>query len=298
MNQLQKITAAPEEVLLAKADALKVYTSAFDRRLIKSASEPALMDLPERERNQRVGKMLVWIFKDLGISKELDPYDAVRLLGFIELHHPKLTALDLHTAFEYFLAGRFAEALGPKHDHYQSFSVAFYSKIFRAYTQEQSEARHRVRNKVQEAQKALAAPSTPPEVTEHLSLSAMRDHVVTCIENGTVRIPMVGYMFDCFVRHGLLRPVSPPTQEELADALKRMKQNKGAAVAFTWKMQRLLAGERLDDVEWEATAAKRERALLQAMQERGPALLVKIDALIARVKARAVRQGIKLEPAA
>lgn len=287
-------TKAPETVLLEQADALQVHTNAMDRRLIISAGSSAILELPSDEQRDRLAAVFKFAFLDMGIKAKPTQYDVERFINYIETNHPKLTTADVKGAFEMFLAGRFTDQLPTGHDHYQQFSVAFYARILRCYVQEQRRARHEVRGRVQRTQLQLAAPDMPKELTDFRSLHIVRGQVATFLDHGLRRVQMVGFTHDLLVRLEICAPVDPPTQTEQVDALRRMKENKGVAVAFTWKMQRLLAGEPVNDVEWEALCFKRTEAMYRDLKAAGYRAIDRIDLEIKRVKRRAKDAGVEL----
>jgi hypothetical protein len=285
----------PEEVLLSKADDLGLQVAILDRRLIKAAGRQPIMELPERERVERVGVLLKGVFRDLGIKGEPERYDGARLLGYLELNHPKFTTSDVKEAFELFLSGRLAQDLPERHDHYQQFSVAFYARVFKAYASMQAHARYTVRNKVMNKQQALAAPSMPPEVCAIRSLEIIRAEVSAALSSGNVRFSLPGFTFDTMVRLGIVSPVQPPTEEELQAASLRLKVRKGAAHAHTWMMQRILAGEKVDDVEWEALTEKKMRHLVASLNNLGHLAVDRLTDELDRMKEKATAKGYKIE---
>lgn len=272
--------------------------SVQDRRLIKAGGKEAIINLADKERVSRVGALLVGLFKDLAIREQPSAYDGTRMLAFIELNHPRFTTADVKEAFEFFLAGRLAEYLPEKHDHYQQFSVAFYAKIFRAYAQLQSQARHNVRLKVQTKQIALQAPTDAPEVSEYRSLQIIRRELANAVASGQLHFTLPGFTHDLFVRLRICRIVEQPTTDELSAAAHRLKVKKGAGMAFTWAMQRILAGEKVNDVEWEAMTEKRLRWMAEDIEGKGEEAIDILDAHIRALKARAAEKSINLEAAA
>lgn len=295
---LVKRTEYPEEVLLEKADSLGLAVPILDRRLIKAGGKEAIINLSASEAASRIKALLAGVFRDLGIKDEPTKYDGIRLLGYIENNHPKFTTADIKEAFELFLAGGFEGKLPERHDHYQQFSVAFYARIFKSYAQAQSEARHNVRLKVQKRDLQLAAPSMPPEVSNYRSLEIIRAEVATALELGGSRFSLPGFTYDTLVRLKVCRAIDKPTSEELEAAAYRLKHKKGHAMAFTWTMQRILAGERVDDVEWEAMTEKKMRWMIEDIRQDGAGALAVIDAELNAIRARAAGKGINLETAA
>lgn len=280
----------PEEVLLGKADTLGIQIAVLDRRLIKAAGRMPLLELPAKECTERIGSLLTGIFKDLAIRTKPTPYDGARFMEYLRSNHPKFTTTDVKEAFEMFIAGRFDHVLPKKFDHYQQFSAAFYAKILKAYVERQAEARIIVRSKVQTRQMAIGAPTMPMEVMNYRCLRDIRAEVANAIA-GQVHFRIEGFTHDWLVRLGVCSAVEAPTEEELSAAANRLKVRKGAGFAFTYHMQRILAGETVSDVQWEAMTVKRRKSMVEQIQAKGEEALAIIDAHLRGLQQTAEENG-------
>jgi hypothetical protein len=97
--------------------------------------------LSDGEIVRLIENMLEYLFRDIGIKSSPQPYDAVRFMQIIRRYFNDLTFEEIKLAFEMALMGELDPWL-PKDrsgrvdiNHYQSFSVEYYSKILKAFQQ-------------------------------------------------------------------------------------------------------------------------------------------------------------------
>jgi hypothetical protein len=97
--------------------------------------------LTDGEIIRLIESMLKYLFRDIGIKSNPEPYDATRFMQIIRRYFNELTFEEIKLAFEMALMGELDPWL-PKDrngktdiNHYQSFSVEYYSKILRAFQQ-------------------------------------------------------------------------------------------------------------------------------------------------------------------
>lgn len=152
-NALQLIKQR-ESALINEQVRSKLTVSEFSIAI--AGTKTPLCLLPEHEVNALVMESVIFICRDVGIKtwndEEVMAYDTIRFLKIITSHYNDFSFEEIKGAFELAAIGALNEYLpkdkngAPDKNHYQSFSMEYYTKILNAYRSKRSHVWGKVRN--------------------------------------------------------------------------------------------------------------------------------------------------------
>lgn len=151
---------AQKQVIL-NAPAVQSKLTSIELSIAQAGLEVPIRHLPDEQLLPKVGTAAKFICRDVGIKSwdntELMKYDAARFFTHLKSYFSDLSLKEIKMAFELAAVGELDEWLprdkngNPDCEHYQSFSLQYYSKILKAYRAKKGKTWHKAR-------KALPAP--------------------------------------------------------------------------------------------------------------------------------------------
>lgn len=109
-----------------------------------ASTKKPIADIEQVELIERLGNMVQMIAKDAGI-KEIDDYDVTRFTDVLNKYYRDMSLMEIKLAFEMMMAGELDAYLpkdrhgDPDRSHYQTFNVAYTTKVLNAYKRKSAE---------------------------------------------------------------------------------------------------------------------------------------------------------------
>lgn len=272
MNELQKIE--PRSGIEARREILAIPNviqalSYTDRRMIEASTKDVIADMSDGELVSKIAILSRYITKDAGI-KNVSDYDVSRFMNILQTYYSSLTLAEVRMAFELAMAGELDEYLPTDRDgrgdsnHYQSFNVAYITKILNAYKKKRQDAEHK-------AYTSMPQKSVISDEAKSFYRKEWNKSVLMCCYYYKYRGELpdnvnVYLMYDNLDRLGLSEPINV-TDSDLRTATARMlrKAQSGVIKDFVAECIRHQQSKHSDVIS-EAGLVAKERALMKSLE--------------------------------
>lgn len=120
----------------------------LDRNIFMASTRKPIADYTEAELHRKLATVAKYVIRDVGIRK-IDDYDLKRFVDTVRAYYSTFTTEEVYNSFELLLAGELDEYLPtdkdgrPDKNHYQSFNVAYITKVLNAYKERRGETIHK-----------------------------------------------------------------------------------------------------------------------------------------------------------
>lgn len=197
-NQIQILDLSKDLALRRKQEMISIpevleKMNKTEMLVVNASTQNSIKEIPMEELSMKIIPLGKGILRDIGIKNWNDEagnkYILIRFMDILSKYYQTLTLSDVKLAFEFLSVGFLDEFLPkdkyghPEKNHYQDFSVEYYSKVLNAY----KKYRGQVWNKVQ---------SNVPRIEITISDAEKR-------HNRNYIIHEIYYAFDHFKERGL-----------------------------------------------------------------------------------------------
>lgn len=109
------------------------------RQVIELYERDKIPQMDAGDYKERGGKLLKYLWRDLGLPGEPELYDQIRWLDFLLNYYADFSLDEVKIAFEYFIAGRLDTRFKRKPVHYGKWSIDFASQVLKAYREKRGD---------------------------------------------------------------------------------------------------------------------------------------------------------------
>lgn len=281
--------------LVLQAQSHGVTLNSVERRILAIDGQRKISDTPGHELLNEVRAILAGVFRDLGIAKQPDAFDASRFMDLLREYYSDFSSAEVKQAFELYAVGELDSHLprdrsGAVLQHFQQFSAMFYTQILRAYRQRRNEAKRDVSGRVGLRLLEAADEERDPYADRATFYTVLRN-VCTEIAAGGSPVYMVTLAAEAIFRKLKLIPAHlEPSPRDVHAARSHMTRGKDSAVEDGIRNM-IDAGHMPDDLQHVAQGIALRRVLREELRRLGPQEVGRrFDWLIERLNAKRAEQ--------
>ncbi len=260
--------------LMLSANSTGVRLTSVERRILSIDGNRTIAESDGETLRKEVRAILVGVFRDLGIVRQPDAFDATRLLDILKEYYGDMSTAEIKQAFELYAVGELNDHLphdskGQALQHFQQFSAMFYTQVIRAYRQRRSEAKKDVSGRVGVKLLEQKQAERDPYQDRATFYTVLRS-VCTDIAHGNDPVFVITIEAESVLTKLKFLPASiVPTDYDVRTARSRMTRGRDAAVDESLGSL-IEAGLVPEDLQHLARTVSVRRQLYQCLRELGP----------------------------
>jgi hypothetical protein len=251
MTQLAQRTPSPARLLQACEES-GIHVTSIERKMLKGAAYNKIADTPTNVLVQDARAIIANVMRDLGITRQPDAYDGARFVDILKEYFAYMTIVDVKQAFEMFVMGELDDVLprgkdGNGFQHYQQFSVSFYTKVLQAYRSKQLQSMRSVEGRVNLALVKETERKRDKSQDRREVLRILEGVAMSYARGDEPLFVMTALAETAFKHAGLLPKDIIPSEADIIAARQSLSRNKDQSVNSGFK-NAMASGQMNDDL--------------------------------------------------